>query len=312
MADKIKVFSIEYGGEIKHFISHHKDVDELLRCGLSEKAYDALTGKAERISEMQAAEIEQGKELDCSLDFNYDSKKIKVFTSSGDLFVLGIAELNDVVKALDEFCEGEYDEQACFNDLRKVGIAYTTITDYEIPIQVFADLTEFQITYMLGEFNGIVAKEDQFNHLYELADDIRNSTFDDYVSVYDKIGRDAIGRYLTEDGYKRELVSDGNREVNHFLIDKWEDNGLAGEMPTEFTLVADEYADEYTAQANIKDGEFKGRYLIDYNHRPTKEQVFSDFTDKIAELAIDANERRAYPFRDDEELDLTQEQERGR
>ena len=52
--------------------------------------------------------------------------------------------------------------------------------------------------------------------------------------------------------------------------------------------------------------------MIDYNHRPTKEQVFSDFTDKIAELAINVNEKRADPFRDDEELDLTDEQSRGR
>jgi len=34
--------------------------------------------------------------------------------------------------------------------------------------------------------------------------------------------------------------------------------------------------------------------------------------DKITELAVDANEKRVEPFCDDEELDLTQEQERGR
>ena len=38
-------------------------------------------------------------------------------------------------KLIDDFCMSEYESHADFEDLRKVGVAYTTITDDEIPIQ---------------------------------------------------------------------------------------------------------------------------------------------------------------------------------
>ena len=66
-------------------------------------------------------------------------------------------------------------------------------------------------------------------------------------------------------------------------------------------------------QAYITGGEYKGYYLAgNVYDNIVKQDVVSALTDKIAELVIDANERQAEPFCDDEELDLTDEQSRGR
>ena len=52
---------------------------------------------------------------------------------------------------INDFCEAEYREEADFSDLHNVGLAFTTLTDDELPIQVTADLVDFKITY---EFDG--------------------------------------------------------------------------------------------------------------------------------------------------------------
>ena len=48
---------------------------------------------------------------------------------------------------INEFCDAEYEQEADFSDLHNVGLAFTTLTDDELPIQVTADLVDFKITY---------------------------------------------------------------------------------------------------------------------------------------------------------------------
>ena len=54
---------------------------------------------------------------------------------------------------INQFCQEEYDSNADFSDLEKVGIAYTTVTDEEIPIQVNVDLVNYRVErYLDGQF----------------------------------------------------------------------------------------------------------------------------------------------------------------
>ena len=53
---------------------------------------------------------------------------------------------------ISDFCQSEYGSEADFSDLTKIGVAYTTITDDEIPIQVNIDLVNFRLErYLNGE-----------------------------------------------------------------------------------------------------------------------------------------------------------------
>ena len=53
---------------------------------------------------------------------------------------------------ISDFCQSEYSSEADFSDPAKIGIAYTTITDDEIPVQVNIDLVNFRLErYLNGE-----------------------------------------------------------------------------------------------------------------------------------------------------------------
>ena len=63
------------------------------------------------------------------------------------------ASLEIAKEFINDFCVAEYGSPADFSDLEKVGIAYTTVTDEEIPIQVNADLVHYRIErYLDGKF----------------------------------------------------------------------------------------------------------------------------------------------------------------
>ena len=48
-------------------------------------------------------------------------------------------DLEKAKELITEFCAEEYDSEPDFSDLRKVDIAYTTITDEEVSVQVSVD-----------------------------------------------------------------------------------------------------------------------------------------------------------------------------
>ena len=82
---------------------------------------------------------------------------------------------------INEFCEDEYNEPADFSDLGNVGLAYTTITDEKIPIQVNADLVNFRIErYLNGEF----LECRQYKSLEELIqNELEELVFDNLISA---------------------------------------------------------------------------------------------------------------------------------
>ena len=94
-----------------------------------------------------------------------------------------LASLEIAKEFINDFCVAEYGSPADFSDLEKVGIAYTTVTDEEIPIQVNADLVHYRIErYLDGQF----LERRQYESLDELIqNELAELDFDDLISVSD-------------------------------------------------------------------------------------------------------------------------------
>lgn len=103
---------------------------------------------------------------------------------------------------INDFCEAEYREDADFDDLHNVGLAFTTLTDDELPIQVTADLIDFKITH---EFDGEVFDTEQFDSIEDMIENgLTDLDFSDLVSVPDEV----IERHTGKDEQTVELMSD--------------------------------------------------------------------------------------------------------
>ena len=103
---------------------------------------------------------------------------------------------------INDYCEAEYREEADFSDLHNVGLAFTTLTDDELPIQVTADLVNFKITH---EFNGEVFDTEQFDSIEDMIENgLTGLDFSDLVSVPDEV----IDRHTGKDEQTVDLMSD--------------------------------------------------------------------------------------------------------
>lgn len=103
---------------------------------------------------------------------------------------------------INDFCEAEYREGADFDDLHNVGLAFTTLTDDELPIQVTVDLIDFKITH---EFDGEVFDTEQFDSIEDMIENgLTDLDFSDLVSVPDEV----IERHTGKDEQTVELMSD--------------------------------------------------------------------------------------------------------
>ena len=79
-----------------------------------------------------------------------------------------------------EFCSEEYDSEPDFSDLRKVDIAYTTITDEEVPVQVSVDLVDFRLDRSI---DGIIVDSRKYGSLKELSEqELVDPDFDELVA----------------------------------------------------------------------------------------------------------------------------------
>lgn len=93
-------------------------------------------------------------------------------------------ELEQAKNLINSFCIGEFGNATDFTKLFSVNIAYTTITDAEIPIQVTLDLERY---YLMRTLDGhVIDKEeyDTFQDFYENCLEVLN--FDDLVYVTDE------------------------------------------------------------------------------------------------------------------------------
>ncbi|WP_207647497.1 YodL domain-containing protein [Ruminococcus sp. XPD3002] len=111
---------------------------------------------------------------------------------------------NDLEKAqylINSFCESEYGSEADFSDMHNIGIAYTTLTDAELPVQVSADLIDHRITY---EFDGEIYSTEQYSGIRDMVENgLTGLDFNELVSVPD----DVIERHEQSDVPETERYS---------------------------------------------------------------------------------------------------------
>lgn len=82
------------------------------------------------------------------------------------------------------FCAEEYDSKPDFSDLRKVDIAYTTITDEEVPVQISVDLVDFRLDRSI---DGIIVDFRKYGSLKELTEqELVDPDFDELVAFSDE------------------------------------------------------------------------------------------------------------------------------
>ena len=85
---------------------------------------------------------------------------------------------------ISDFCRSEYGSEADFSDIAKIGVAYTTITDDEIPIQVNIDLVNFRLERYLDDEH---LETRQYGSLQELiTNELENLDFSDLIHVSDE------------------------------------------------------------------------------------------------------------------------------
>ena len=124
------------------------------------------------------------------------------------------ASLEIAKEFINDFCVAEYGSPADFSDLEKVGIAYTTVTDEEIPIQVNADLVHYRIErYLDGQF----LERRQYESLDELIqNELAELDFDDLVSVSDE-ELESISTTPEQDSDDYRLLSRLKADCDYFL-----------------------------------------------------------------------------------------------
>ena len=85
---------------------------------------------------------------------------------------------------ISDFCRSEYGSETDFSDPAKVGVAYTTVTDDEIPVQVNIDLVNYRLERYLDDEH---LETRQYGSLQELiANELENLDFSDLIHVSDE------------------------------------------------------------------------------------------------------------------------------
>lgn len=93
-------------------------------------------------------------------------------------------QLDRAKTLIDEFCAYEYASQADFSDLSRVSIAYTTVGDEDIPLQVHVDFEGYKIE---RELDGKPLDARQYSSLQELIEnELEGLDFQELVAVDEK------------------------------------------------------------------------------------------------------------------------------
>ena len=134
-------------------------------------------------------------------------------------------ELERAKVLITEFCSEEYDSEPDFSDLRKVDIAYTTITDEEVPVQVSVDLVDFRLDRSI---DGIIVDSREYDTLKELTEqELVDPDFDELVAFSEeqlaKVAlhgiRDKVVQRFTESGEEIQVQHHVNGfYYNHYNV----------------------------------------------------------------------------------------------
>ena len=118
------------------------------------------------------------------LDYVESSHMEEVWSCVVDRANIVLDEQLDRAKTLiDDFCTYDYASHADFSDLSRVNIAYTTVGDEDIPLQVHVDLEGYKIE---RELDGRPLDVRQYSSLHELIEnELEGLDFQELVAVSD-------------------------------------------------------------------------------------------------------------------------------
>lgn len=92
--------------------------------------------------------------------------------------------LEEAKTIINQFCESEYGSPASFDKLDEIGVGFTTLTDEEIPIQIYVNLLDCSLDRYLS--NSLLESR-KYDTLQELIDhELKNLYFADLIDVTDE------------------------------------------------------------------------------------------------------------------------------
>ena len=105
-----------------------------------------------------------------------------------------MTDLEKAKELVNGYCQDEFKNDADFSDMENIGVAYTTLTDYDIPIQVSVDLVHMKLKTWIGTdtTNGI--KPDKIKDI--TMEDLENLDFDELISGWQFYIEDNIRNYI--------------------------------------------------------------------------------------------------------------------
>ena len=103
-------------------------------------------------------------------------------------------DLEKAKELVNGYCQDEFKNDADFSDMENIGVAYTTLTDYDIPIQVSVDLVHMKLKTWIGTDTTDNIKPDEINDI--TIEDLRNLDFDELISGWQFYIEDNIRNYI--------------------------------------------------------------------------------------------------------------------
>lgn len=177
--------------------------------------------------------------------------------------------LEKAKKAISDYIAAEFGDETVkvqdYKDLHNIGIAYTTLTDDELPIQVTADLVDFKITH---EYDGEVFETETFDSLEAMLPKLENLDFDDLIHVPES----AIERHQTTEypEITREEKVDTNINSTDSDSEEQKENLASGPI-VDGVQVYEALAAEIDQGTVRENGKLRIQDFHDENHPSTQE-----------------------------------------
>ena len=172
---------------------------------------------------------------------------------------------------IDDFCQDEYDSPADFEDLSKIGIGYTTVTDDEIPIQAYANLEDFRIERYL---DGTLIDSRQYDSLQALIEnELEDLDFSDLIDVTDE---QVAMVQQKEQGWHYQVGDTVYLDDTAFLVEKITDREVQLRDPTLlYPIFRAENREQFERLLNDDERNHSLRGIAEVPGQPVAEEIKS-------------------------------------
>ncbi len=124
-----------------------------------------------------------GKTISCDFVNDLGSLPAGIHTVDNPYLPEPDPALERAKQLIDEYCDEEFDSSGDFSDLRQVPIGHTTVTDEEIPVQIYANLVDYTIDRYVGN---VIVEQRRYASLDELNIELQGLDFMDLVYFSDE------------------------------------------------------------------------------------------------------------------------------